>query len=192
MTMKLDKKTNYIVSGLERSGTSMLMQILSAGDIEISFDHSRKPDDNNPRGYFELNGGKVINSIIKGDFEFNKYKAKFIKITAYGVKFLPLGKYKIIYCERNIEEVLDSMEKMMKMKDRNREDTKKSFIALNTMIKKEINNRKDTKILYIDYNDILVDPEKNIKKILNFLNLSYLNLDKMIAVVDKNLYRQRK
>ena len=192
MTMKLDKKTNYIVSGLERSGTSMLMQILSAGDIEISFDHSRKPDDNNPRGYFELNGGKVINSIIKGDFEFDKYKAKFIKITAYGLKFLPLGKYKIIYCERNIEEVLDSMEKMTGMKDRNREDTKKSFIALNTMIKKEINNRKDTEILYIDYNDILVDPEKNIKKILNFLNLSYLNLDKMITVVDKNLYRQRK
>lgn len=190
--MKLDNKTNYIVSGLERSGTSMLMQILYTGDIEISFDHLRKPDDNNPRGYFELNGGKIINSIINGDFEFDKYKAKFIKITAYGLKFLPQGKYKIIYCDRNIEEVLDSMEKMMGMKDRNREDTKKSFITLNTMIKKEINNRKDTKILYINYNDILLDPEKNIKKILNFLNLSYPNLDKMIAVVDKNLYRQRK
>jgi hypothetical protein len=84
------------------------------------------------------------------------------------------------------------MEKMMGMKDRNREETKKSFITLNTVIKKEINNRKDTKILYINYNDILLDPEKNIKKILNFLNLSYLNLDKMIAVVDKNLYRHRK
>ena len=190
--MKLDKKTNYIVSGLERSGTSMLMQILYTGDIEISFDNSRKPDDNNPRGYFELNGGKIINSLINGDFEFDKYKAKFIKITAYGLKFLPPGKYKIIYCERNIEEVLDSMEKMMGMKDRNREDTKKSFIAFNNMIKKEINNRKDTKILYVDYNDILSDPEKNIKKILNFLNLPYLNLDKMKAVVDKNLYRQRK
>ena len=81
---------------------------------------------------------------------------------------------------------------MMGIKDRNREDTKKSFVAFNNKIKKEINNRKDTKILYVDYNDVLSDPEKNIKKILNFLNLPYLNLDKMKAVVDKNLYRQRK
>ena len=190
--MKLDKKTNYIVSGLERSGTSMLMQILYTGDIEISFDNSRKPDDNNPRGYFELKGGKIINLLMNGDFEFDKYKAKFIKITAYGLKFLPPGKYKIIYCERNIEEVLDSMEKMMGIKDRNREDTKKSFIALNNMIKKKINNTKDTKILYIYYNDILLDPEKNIKKILNFLDLPHLQLNKMIEIVDKTLYRQRK
>jgi hypothetical protein len=84
------------------------------------------------------------------------------------------------------------MEKMIGVKDRNRDDTKKSFIVLNNMIKKEMNNRKDTKILYIDYNEILLNPEKNIKKILNFLNLPYLNLDKMIEVVDKNLYRQRK
>jgi Sulfotransferase domain len=190
--MKLDEKTNYIVSGLERSGTSMIMQILYTGDIEISFNNSRKPDDNNPRGYFELNGGKIINLLINGDFEFDKYKGKFVKITAYGLKFLPPGKYKIIYCERNIEEVLDSMEKMMGMKDRNRDDTKKSFIKFNIMIKKEINNRTDTEILYVDYNDILVDPGKNIKKILYFLDLPHLNLDKMIGVVDKNLYRQRK
>ena len=190
--MKLDEKTNYIVSGLERSGTSMLMQILYTGDIEISFDNVRQSDDNNPRGYFELNGGKIINLIINGDFKFKKYRAKFIKITAYGLKFLPPGKYKIIYCERNIEEVLDSMEKMMRIKDKNRDETKKSFIILNNMIKKEINNRQDTKILYVHYNDILLDSEKNIKKILNFLNLPYLNLDKMKAVVDKNLYRQRK
>ena len=190
--MKLDEKTNYIVSGLERSGTSMLMQILFAGEIEIAFDNSRKIDENNPRGYFELNGGKIINSLINGDFKFDQYKAKFIKITAYGLKFLPPGKYKIIYCERNIEEVLDSMEKMMGIKDKNRDETKKSFIILNNMIKKEINNRKDTKILYVHYNDILLDPEKNIKKILNFLNLPYLNLEKMMRIVDKNLYRNRK
>ena len=190
--MKLDEKTNYIVSGIERSGTSMLMQILYAGDIEISFDNIRKPDDNNPKGYFELNGGKIINLIINGEFKFEKYRAKFIKITAYGLKFLPPGKYKIIFCERNIDEVLDSMEKMIGIKDRNRDDIKKSFILLNNMIKKEMNKRKDAKILYMNYNEILLNPEKNIKKIWNFLNLPHINLDKIINVVDKNLYRQKK
>jgi hypothetical protein len=108
------------------------------------------------------------------------------------LKFLPPGNYKIIYCERNIEEVLDSMEKMMEIKDKNRDETKKSFIILNDMIKKEINNRKDAKILYVHYNDILFNPEKNIKKILNFLDLPYINLEKMMRIVDENLYRNRK
>jgi len=57
--MTLDKNINYIVSGLERSGTSMLMQILDAGGIPSDFDQdSRPPDDDNPRGYFELEGGE--------------------------------------------------------------------------------------------------------------------------------------
>ena len=60
--MKLDDDVNYIASGLERSGTSMLMQILYAGEVPIAFDDTtRPPDESNPRGYFELAGGKIIN-----------------------------------------------------------------------------------------------------------------------------------
>lgn len=88
--MKLDNTINYIVSGLERSGTSMLMQILVAGGVSTSFDtESRPPDDNNPRGYFELEGGKIINRLMDGQFSLQSHLGEFIKITAYGLKFLP-------------------------------------------------------------------------------------------------------
>ncbi len=93
----LNKNTNYIVSGLERSGTSMLMQILKAGNLPIAFDNSRPADENNPKGYYELEGGKIINKLMNKSFPLDSYKGKFIKITAYGLKFLPPGKYKIIY-----------------------------------------------------------------------------------------------
>ncbi|HEC89870.1 MAG TPA: nucleotide pyrophosphatase, partial [Thermoplasmatales archaeon] len=116
--MKLNPEYNYIVSGLERSGTSMLMQALYAGGFPIAFDESRKPDENNPKGYFELEGGKIINRLMEGAFPFEKYRGIFIKITAYGLKFLPTGRYKVIYSERDIEEILDSMEKMMGGKDK--------------------------------------------------------------------------
>ena len=99
--MILNNDFNYIVSGLERSGTSMLMQILKAGEIPVSFDLSRPPDENNPKGYYELEGGKIINRLIDQSFPLGKYVGKFIKITAYGLKFIPLGNYKIIYSERN-------------------------------------------------------------------------------------------
>ena len=190
--MTLDEDTNYIVSGLERSGTSMLMQILDAAGIPCGFDKSRKPDENNPKGYFELEGGKIINKLIDGTLYFEKYKGKVIKITAYGLKFLPPGKYKIIYSERNIEEILDSMEKMAKLSDKNREETKKAFIALNKMIKRQINSRDDINCLFTNYNQILTKPSENIKKIHEYLNMPKDTLNKMLSVVDKRLYRNRK
>ena len=190
--MKLDENTNYIVSGLERSGTSMLMQILHAGWVEISFDNSRPPDENNPKGYYELAGGKIINKLMDGTFSLEEYGGKFIKITAYGLKYLPPGNYKIIYSERNIEEILDSMEKMANITDTNREETRESFLKLNNMVKNIITNREDIEVLLVNYNDILSGPETNIWKIREFLGLSDLDLEKMINVVDKKLYRQRR
>ena len=159
--MTLDKDTNYIVSGIERSGTSMLMQILKAANLDCAFDHSRKPDKSNPKGYFELEGGKIINKLIGKSFPIDSYKGKIIKITAYGLKFLPPGKYKIIYSERNIEEILDSMEKMAEIKDENRDETKRVFIGLNEMIKAQIKQRKDISVLFVDYNQIITKPAKN-------------------------------
>ena len=190
--VRLDKNINYIVSGLERSGTSMLMQILHAGDIPIGFDNFRPSDESNPKGYYELEGGKIINKLMDGTFPIDDYKGKFIKITAYGLKFLPPGNYKIIYSERNIEEILDSMEKMADIKDEHRDETKRSFVNLNNTIKRQIQNREDVDFLLMNYNDILSDPKNNVKKIIDFLNGSYIDLDKMARIVDKNLYRQRK
>ena len=190
--MKLDPDLNYIVSGLERSGTSMLMQILHSGNIPISFDKSRKPDINNPKGYFELEGGKIINKLIDKKFPFELYEGEFIKITAYGLKYLPLGNYKIIYSERNIDEILDSMEKMTGEKDKDRQKNKISFLKLNKMIKQYIISRKDIEILFLNYNEIINKPKENIIKIINFLKMDKLNLEKMINVIDPELYRNRK
>jgi hypothetical protein len=191
--MTLDRNINYIVSGLERSGTSMLMQILDAGGIPSDFDQdSRPPDDDNPRGYFELEGGKIISKLMNKKFSFEPYKGKFIKITAYGLKFLPEGKYKVIYSQRNIEEILDSMEKMAKIQDENREDTRIVFTKLNDMIINQIKEREDIEVLFVNYNEIVANPTENVTKIYNFLNSTDFDLERMIATVDKSLYRKRR
>lgn len=190
--MMLDEQTNYIVSGLERSGTSLLMQILHSGGIPIGFDDSRKADEHNPKGYYELEGGKIINKLRDGTFPLQDYRGKFIKITAYGLQFLPPGKYVIIYSERNLDEILDSMEKMTRKKDPNRDETKKSFEKLNVMVKKQLTSRQDMKALFVSYNDIVHHPEQTVQQIFDFLGVSDLDVYKMIAVVDKRLYRQRR
>jgi len=191
--MKLNDNVNYIVSGLERSGTSMLMQILHAGGLPMAFDHSsRPPDDDNPRGYFELEGGKIISRLMDQTFPLENYKGKFIKITAYGLKFLPPGRYKIIYSQRNIEEILDSMEKMAKIKDTERDDTRIVFTKLNTMIIQLIDDIEDADVLHVNYNAIVAEPEENIKNIREFLDAEDIDFEKMLSVVDKKLYRKRR
>ena len=191
--VKLDKNTNYIVSGLERSGTSLLMQMLQAGGIPAAFDpSSRPPDENNPRGYYELEGGKIINKLRDGTFPLADYKGRFIKITSYGLKFLPPGNYKIIYSERNIEEILDSMEKMARIQDENREETKQAFLKLNNMIKERIKDRDDIDVLFVNYNDIILHPESSVEKIFDFLGSSDDDVDEMVKVVDQKLYRNRR
>jgi hypothetical protein len=171
----------------------MLMQILDAGGIPSDFDQdSRPPDDDNPRGYFELEGGKIINKLMNKEFSFEPYKGKFIKITAYGLKFLPEGNYKVIYSQRNIEEILDSMEKMAKIQDENREDTRIVFTKLNDMIMSRIKDREDIDVLFVNYNEIVANPAENVKKIYDFLDSTEFDLERMIATVDQSLYRKRR
>ncbi len=191
--MKLDEHISYIASGIERSGTSLLMQILEAGGVPMAYDTaSRPPDDNNPRGYFELEGGKIISRLMNGTFPLADQRGRFIKITAFGLKFLPPGNYRVIYTERNIEEVLDSMEKMAKLQDQNREETKASFIKLNDMIKDFITKRGDIQVLFVNYNQIVADPKGQVRKIAEFLGQKDIDQAAMVAAVDAKLYRKRR
>jgi hypothetical protein len=191
--MKLDDQVNYIVSGLERSGTSLIMQILRAGGVPCAFDTaSRPPDDNNPRGYFELEGGKIISRLRDGVFPLAEHLGRFIKITAYGMRFLPPGRYCVVYTERNIDEVLDSMEKMAKVEDPDREGTKAAFAKLNDVTKGQLVARPDVKLLLVNYNAIVRDPASEIRRIAEFIGAAGIDEQAMAAAVDEKLHRNRR
>ncbi len=180
--------TNYIVSGLERSGTSMMMQILYRGGMDVAFDEKRKPDDNNPKGYFELEGGKVINRLMDGSFPMEKYDEKVIKVTAYGLKFLPPGEYRIIYMTRNIEEILASMAKMSG--DPSVMEEGPIFERLNRQSMKMLKEKGIPHII-VRYNDVLKDARKEIERVDEFLG-GTLDVDAAMSAVDPSLYRNRK
>ncbi len=179
---------NYVVSGLERSGTSMMMRILYMGGFPVAFDESRKPDENNPLGYFELEEGKIIKKLMEGKFNFKKYDNKFIKITAYGLKFLPKGKYKIIYMTRNMNEIFKSMEKMAGKPLLEKE--KMALIKLNKLSIKLLENREDVDFIIVKYNDVIKNPKKEIERINKFLG-GKLNVKNAVKAVEKKLYRNR-
>ena len=181
--------TNYIVSGLERSGTSMMMQILYYGGMDVAFDKKRPPDVHNPKGYFELEGGKVINRLMDGTFPMKEYDEKVIKVTAYGLKFLPPGRYRIIYMMRDIDEIMDSMEKMAGKVDRDVE--KPVFDRLNRHALKIMEKREDVEHITVGYADVLEDPAREIERVNAFLG-GRLDVSEAVKAVDSNLYRNRK
>jgi len=177
---------NYIVSGIERSGTSMMMQILHRGGFPVAFENSRTPDYHNPKGYYELEGGKIIKKLMDGSFSFEKYEDKVIKITAYGLKFLPSRQYKIIYMCRDLDEIMDSMEKMAGHIDREKE--RPLFEKLNTFSLNLMEKREDIEYIIVNYRDVINNPIREIKKINQFLG-GMLDVNSAAEAVDPNLYR---
>jgi hypothetical protein len=84
------------------------------------------------------------------------------------------------------------MEKMAKLQDMNREETRASFIKLNEMIKGLISKRDDVEVLFVNYNQIVTDPKTQIEKICDFLGSKEIDNAAMVAAVDEKLYRKRR
>jgi len=178
-----------IVSGLERSGTSLLMQILKAGGVPVAYNDLRKADENNPKGYFELVKGKIISQLENNIFDFSKYEGKYIKITAFGLRYLINKKCKIIFSERNMDEIIDSMEKMSN-KEFGRKETKELLWKLLNDVQLTIYKNPNWDFLFINYNNLLDKPDEELKKIKSFIG--EFNIKKAKKVIDKNLYRNRR
>src|SRR5919108_6386357 len=102
-----------VVSGLPRSGTSMTMKMLSAGGMDLLTDGERQPDDQNPNGYFEL---EAVKGLDKGENPawLADARGKAVKIISFLLTWLPeTYDYRVIFMDRDIEEILRSQSKML-------------------------------------------------------------------------------
>lgn len=179
-----------IVSGLPRSGTSMMMKILEAGGVEILTDNIRKADEDNPNGYYEFEKVKQI----KTDKSWlSNAQNKAIKMVSALLKYLPSGyNYKIIFIERRIEEILASQKQMLLRKDKpiSDENITNSLLKHIKKVKAWLKKQSNIKFISINYNQVLSDPKKEVKRLNKFLNLN-LDSEAMIKVVNPRLYRQK-
>lgn len=189
-------KSGYviIVSGLPRSGTSMMMKMLEAGGIPVLIDNIRKADDDNPRGYYEFERVKQI----KTDTAWlEEARGKAVKMVSALLKHLPGGySYRVIFMRRNMEEILASQQRMLERQGKPTDDVSNERLAkLYEQHLKEmetwIAEQSNIDVLYISYNDMLQDPIGKAKEVNRFLD-DALSVDRVVGVVDKTLYRQRK
>ena len=107
---KKENKRIVVVSGLPRSGTSMMMKMLTEGGMSAIVDSLRQADEDNPNGYFEIESSK---SLKDGDKKWlYEAQGKVVKVISYLLEFLPDDlSYDVIFMEREISEVLPLKEK---------------------------------------------------------------------------------
>lgn len=182
-----------IVSGLPRSGTSMMMSMLEAGGIEPLMDGIRKPDEDNPKGYYEFERVKQV----KNDKAWLEgAKGKLVKIITQLLRSLPPDyRYKVIFMRRNIDEILASQKRMLQRRRTydesvRDEDMGTMLLAHADQVLTWADAQENFDCMEADYNEILKDARPTVDEIYEFLG-GDLDTDAMTAVVDKALYRQR-
>jgi hypothetical protein len=181
-----------IVSGMPRSGTSMMMQMLMAGGMVPLTDSQRTADESNPKGYFEA---EIVKQLGKKNRWVRECGGKVIKVVAPLIPFLPQGvNYKVIFMLRDIGEILDSQAEMLKRLGREQGQVDRQ--RLGQVFKNQIHFAIQYlavyrhRVLKTPYRDVINDPRIAAHQIRDFLGQE-LDVDAMAASVDPSLHRQK-
>jgi broad-specificity NMP kinase len=194
--MPSDSMNNIvIVSGLPRSGTSMMMKMLEAGGLSPLTDNLRTADEDNPKGYYEF---ERVKQLPKGDFAWlPDAQGKVVKVIAALLPYLPPDyNYRVIFMLRAMPEVLASQRQMLV---RRGEDPNKIGDDIMARLYEKHLKQVDSWIagqanvqrLDVNYNEMLTAAQPIIARLNQFLD-GKLNVEQMAQVVDPKLHRQRK
>ncbi len=184
-----------IVSGLPRSGTSMMMKMLDAGGVPPLTDGIREADDDNPKGYYEF---ERVKKLAEDRSWLPEARGRAVKIISQLLFDLPEGHdYRVIFMRRHIDEILASQRRMLIRRGTLKEDAPGDDRMRDIMLKhvdqvlRWIEGRADMTCLEVSYNEVFRDPLEHARRVDRFLG-GGLDTEAMAAVVDPALYRQRK
>jgi predicted AlkP superfamily phosphohydrolase/phosphomutase/tetratricopeptide (TPR) repeat protein len=184
-----------VVSGLPRSGTSMIMQMLAAGGMPVLADGLREPDEDNPRGYVEF---EPVKNLMRDSRWLTENRGKAVKIVAPLMAALPSGlPCRVILCERDLEEVLDSQQRMLERRGREVDTTperrrmlREEYGRTLARVKVMLRQRPLMELLIVEHAATVSDAAGTADQLNRFLG-GGLDAAKMAAAVDPRLHRNR-
>jgi hypothetical protein len=182
-----------VVTGVPRSGTSLVMQMLAAGGIEPLTDGLRLPDDDNPRGYFEL---EAVKRTRRDASWVREAVGRSVKVIHALVTALPADRaYRLIWVHRPFEEVIASQRAMLARHGAGDdvlapERLAEIFRAQVQEAERWVAAQPGFASLAIDYHAVLDDPRAAAQSVDRFLG-GGLDCRAMAGVVDAGLQRQR-
>jgi hypothetical protein len=184
-----------VVSGLPRSGTSMLMKMLEAGGMAIMTDAERTADIDNPKGYFEYERIKDLEKETDKSYV-REGRGKALKVISFLIKDLPdENDYRVIFMRRDLDEMLASQSKMIERLgsvDSSAENEAMKEAYRNDIVRTRLlcKNRPNFELIEIHYKATIEDPAATARRVNAFLD-DHLDEVAMRAAVDASLYRNR-
>jgi hypothetical protein len=182
-----------VVSGIPRSGTSLMMQMLSAGGMDVLTDGQRTPDPNNPRGYYEF---ELVKSLARNPAVIAEAEGKVVKVISSLLTSLPSRfEYRVIFMRRQLEEVVASQDRMLgrlgkPVPTTNTPSVIGAFEGHLKQIRDWLPRQSNISVLYVDYALVVEDVTREASRIASFLDRE-LDIRSMAAQVERSLYREK-
>jgi hypothetical protein len=183
-----------IVSGLPRSGTSMMMQMIHAGGIPALTDQVRAADEDNPKGYYEY---EPVKKTKEDPSWLDRAEGAVVKMVHVLLLDLPTDRdYRVVFMRRNLNEVVASQNVMLTRRGKDQgglpeERIIQVFQAQLNKVDQHLRDHECFRVLHVDYNHLIRNPGESVRAVHEFLG-GTLDLDAMLDVVDPSLYRQRR
>jgi tetratricopeptide (TPR) repeat protein/arylsulfatase A-like enzyme len=195
-----------VVSGLPRSGTSLMMQILEAAGVPPFTDNKRQADESNRKGYYEH--GKVASLLSDSDkFWIREVKGTAIKVVVPLLAGLP-GKlrkpdsdpeplhYRLLFMERDMEEILQSQDSMLQRLGKSRPAREKAADISKAYRQQERQAKSwclnlGVHAMSVSFEGLVRHPDQILPQVAGFLGIVN-KLSAMRACIDPALHRARK
>jgi hypothetical protein len=171
----------------------MMMKMLEAGGLQPVIDGFREADEDNPKGYYEL---EAVKRTKQDPSWVPEARGKVVKVISQLLQDLPTDeRYKVVFMRRQLDEVLASQQKMLVRRDEEDESTdgdmKDMFASHVEEIEGWMRAAEHLDVLFVSYNRMQSDSESQIARVCKFMGAD-LDAGKMATIIDPALYRQRK
>jgi len=180
-----------IVSGLPRSGTSLVMQMLYAGGMPVLTDRVRTPDEDNPRGYLEW---EPVKRLRQEPLRILEAEDKVVKVVSPLLTSLPLGHpCRVIFLLRPLQQILTSQAEMMRRRSATAPHPAESVLHAYQKHIQDVfawmERQTQLAVLTVQFEKLLGDPASQAERMRRFVDLN-LDLEAMIRAVDPSLHHQ--
>ena len=187
------RETIVVVSGIPRSGTSLMMNMLGRAGLPLLVDEKRPPDASNPRGYFELT---AVRQTQEDAAWVEQARGKAVKVIHRLLPFLPDGfSYRVILMHRPAEEVVRSQDRMLTRLGADPSDLPTSriqeiFKEQHAQTRSLLESKTHFDWVEVEYPALIKDPVPYARKVIEFLALD-VEPSRLAAAIDPRLYRER-
>ncbi len=180
-----------VVSGVPRSGTSLVMQMLAAGGFPVLVDRVRRPDAHNPRGYFEF---EPVKALARNSDWLSQAVGHAVKVVHRLVPDLPEGfQYRLVLVRRELAQVVASQEVMLAGRvppGPSAERLAEIYECQLAELESWLAGRPDFRVLILDYGRVLADPGGTASALAGFLEFE-LDTTAMAGVIEPGLRHHR-